>query len=264
MGRKKVNDTPQDVDDEEQVEEVIDEEDVDEESDDDEETDDDVIIEEDDEEVEEDEEEEPEEEIEEVVEDDADDDEEIEEEEVVKEKVFKPRRFSLSLLISGILFVALGVIGLVWPDLTVETMALIAGIWFVVCGAGSIVDYFASGRSRTLSAWVMISGICEVILGVFFIVFPLYSMAALTTILAIIVLLAGVFQFFSALRLQRGSGNSWLIEVITGILTIVLGILMLLDLTSVIIWIAIFAIIWGVALGILAFRAPKLLKNRDE
>ena len=51
---------------------------------------------------------------------------------------------------------------------------------------------------------------------------------------------------------------TWWLSLITGVITIVLGILMLAVPSTLALWLSIFAIVYGVGLVVFAFKVPKL------
>ncbi len=168
----------------------------------------------------------------------------------------KRRRVSWSMLLSGILFLILGILCWVWPNLALETIALILGIGFLVAGIGTIADYVLS--RGFFSAWLLVDGILDVILGIIFIVNPLVSAWALAWLVAIAIIVSGIMQLVSCWRMRRDMSGTWWLSLITGVITIVLGILMLAVPSTLALWLSIFAIVYGVGLVVFAFKVPKL------
>ena len=107
----------------------------------------------------------------------------------------KRRRVSWSMLLSGVLFLILGIVCWVWPNLALETIALILGIGFLVAGVGTVADYVLA--RGFFSAWLLVDGILDVILGIIFIVNPLVSAWALAWLVAIAIIVSGIMQLFS-------------------------------------------------------------------
>lgn len=174
-------------------------------------------------------------------------------------KAGKPKRFSRSLLFSGVLFILLGIVCIAWPGLALETMAIIIGVGLLVGGIGSIIDFAWSGGLRLFSGWLLASGIIELLMGIMFVVRPLGSMVALSVVVAVSIIVVGAFQLLSAWGTHGHGGRSWLFELLTGIVTVLFGILMLMQPASLVWWVAGFSIVLGVALAVLAFRVPKVL-----
>ena len=168
----------------------------------------------------------------------------------------KRRRVSWSMLLSGVLFLILGIVCWAWPNLALETIALILGIGFLVAGVGAVADYVLA--RGFFSAWLLVDGILDVILGIIFIVNPLVSAWALAWLVAIAIIVSGIMQLFSCWRLRHDMSATWWLSLITGVITIVLGILMLAVPSTLALWLSIFAIVYGVGLVVFAFKVPKL------
>ena len=168
----------------------------------------------------------------------------------------KRRRVSWSMLLSGVLFLILGIVCWAWPNLALETIALILGVGFLVAGVGTVADYVLA--RGFFSAWLLVDGILDVILGIIFIVNPLVSAWALAWLVAIAIIVSGIMQLFSCWRLRHDMSATWWLSLITGVITIVLGILMLAVPSTLALWLSIFAIVYGVGLVVFAFKAPKL------
>ena len=168
----------------------------------------------------------------------------------------KPRRFSWAMLLSGVLFLILGIVCWVWPNLALETIALVLGIGFLVAGVATIADYVMA--RGFFSGWLLADGILDIVLGVIFVVNPLVSAWALAWLVAVAIIVSGLMQLVSCWRLRRAMDLAWWLSLVTGVITIVLGILMLAVPSTLALWLSIFAIVYGVGLVVFAFKVPRL------
>lgn len=167
------------------------------------------------------------------------------------------KKLSWSMLFAGALFVILGIVCWVWPNLALVTIAVILGVGFLVAGAANIVDY-ALGHG-VFSVWLLVNGIFDVILGLIFVLNPLVSAWALTWLAGVVIIVSGIMQLLTCWRLRKDMSPTWWISLLTGLITIILGVLMVAVPATLSLWISIFAIVYGVGLCIFAFRMPKLL-----
>lgn len=168
----------------------------------------------------------------------------------------KPKKVSWSMLCAGVLFIILGVVCWVWPNLALESIAIVLGVGFLVGGVASVIDY-ALGHG-VFSIWLLVDGILNVILGLIFILDPLVSAWALTWLAGIVIVVSGIMQLVSCWRMRQSMGPVWWLSLLTGVVTIILGVLMLAVPATLSLWISIFAIVYGVGLCVFAFRMPKL------
>lgn len=126
----------------------------------------------------------------------------------------------------GTLFVILGCIGLsMVVTLTLFSIFFI-GVLFLIAGVAQIVDAFKSRAWRGV-AWHVLIAILYLIAGVLIIYDPLLASAVITALIAWTFIIVGVLRLFMAGTLRHGHGWGWLI--VGGIISIILGVLILLQ-----------------------------------
>jgi uncharacterized membrane protein HdeD (DUF308 family) len=159
-----------------------------------------------------------------------------------------------SLLISGIVAIALGFAMIVWPDVSLRVMAALAGVWLLLSGLARIVAAFLpTGRGV---AGHILSGI----VGIIVFVGGLLCLRDLVTRLAVLALmfattwiLSGVAEIIAALT-SHGAARAGLL--IVGIISLLAGGLFLftpgLSLRTLVVMTAVSALVVGVAEVVLA------------
>lgn len=171
----------------------------------------------------------------------------------------KPRRVAWSLLLSGVMMLVMGVIAFFWPGLALETIALMVGVGFFVAGVGSVVDFFAGGGFKAYSGWLLASAVADILLGGVFLARPIISLVLLTWMLSFLIVAVGLMQVFSGFKARKVSGAAGALQVVGGVLTVVIGVLIMTHPATIVMWVSAFALVYGVALVVLAFRVPKAL-----
>jgi len=153
-----------------------------------------------------------------------------------------------SLILRGILAIIFGIIAIWAPIDTAVTLALLWGIWAAVDGVSSIYQAFTPEGKREGRAWLITMGIIALIAAFIAIVDPGFAATVLTRTLGIWLVVRGVFElaggFAAADQVPR-----WII-VLSGILSLVLGVLFMLNpaagAVSIALTLGVFAIAWGV------------------
>ena len=79
------------------------------------------------------------------------------------------------LFAAGIALVIIGFVLLMVPGLTLVSIAVIAGCMFLAAGIVDAYAYFKYREAEGLSGWALAYAICDIILGVLFIVHPIAS-----------------------------------------------------------------------------------------
>lgn len=170
------------------------------------------------------------------------------------------------LLLRGLLAVALGILALLFPGLTVFAFAMLFAAFSFADGIFSLVAGIR-GATHHGERWgaLVFSGLLGIAVGVVFFVWPVVAAATygfvLVALLALWAVTTGLFELAAAIRLRREIEGEWLLGA-AGALSVLLGIAIFAMITvapaaSLISlgWlIGVYALASGVALVMLALR----------
>jgi uncharacterized membrane protein HdeD (DUF308 family) len=126
------------------------------------------------------------------------------------------------LLALGILMIILGVLAIGAP--TYATLAVQAALgWILIIGgiAEGIHAFMAQGWRGFLLE--LLSAILYVVVGVLLLTNPVGGALALTIVLAVFLVVEGIFKIIMAMRVRDHRGWGWLLA--SGILSLILGVL---------------------------------------
>ena len=157
----------------------------------------------------------------------------------------------------GLFAILFGIVALIWPGITVQSLVLVFGVYAIVDGVLSSIT--AVGNRKQYPRWglVLLNGLLGVAAGVMAIVWPGITALVLLFLIAAWAIVTGLFEVAGAIALRRElKGEGWL--VLSGILSILFG-------AAVVIWpgagalaliwlIASYAIVFGITLIGLGFR----------
>lgn len=172
-------------------------------------------------------------------------------------------------LIRGLVAVGFGVVALIWPEMTLVALVILFGAYVLVDGVLDLImaiggragDMRLSGGHRV---WLGFLGLIGIAAGLVAFLWPGITAVALLFVVAWWAILRGILELFAAWRLRSVLTNEWM-WVLTGLLSIALGVLLIAQpeagVLALVLWIGIFAIAWGVALCILAFRVKRFAGN---
>ena len=159
-------------------------------------------------------------------------------------------RFGLGLI--GVASVVLGLLVLFWPGATLEVLAFLFGLYFLVAGAIRILLGVFIGLGAGLKILNILVGLALVAVGVVAIRNPLASLTALALVIGIAWIVEGVMSLAES---DRG-GSRWF-AIILGILSIIAGIIVLFipvgSLAVLVVYGGIFLVVLGVIQIIRAF-----------
>lgn len=131
-------------------------------------------------------------------------------------------------LIIAVLTVIVGFALLFLPTLSNKVVGIIVGAVFLVTGINSIYKYFNRDGAK-LYAFSLIFGILYALLGTIIILYPFTVVEFITVCLGIYIIINSASKINYALWLKKGSEETWLLTLVTGILLLIIGILVIFN-----------------------------------
>jgi len=125
-----------------------------------------------------------------------------------------------SWLITGLLGVGFGVAVLVWPDITLRIMALLAGIWLFVAGAARIIGAFLPGGGVARNILSGIVGIIVLIAGIICLRDVVTRLALLALLFSITWILSGLTSILVGVQ-REGTARVALVGL--GVISLIAG-----------------------------------------
>ena len=127
------------------------------------------------------------------------------------------------LILRGLFAIALGVIALAWPDITVFVIVTIMGAFLLLDGLIEIWVGFA-GRDHHPEWWTdALLGVLAVVAGVAILAWPGVTAFWLMLFIGASFLIYGALMIYQAIRLRAELANEWLV-IATGAAALVLGL----------------------------------------
>jgi uncharacterized membrane protein HdeD (DUF308 family) len=158
--------------------------------------------------------------------------------------------------IRGLVGVVVGVIALVMPAATMLALVLLFAAYMLVDGVFAIIAAVRAGRQHDRWGILALEGVADLVAGAIAILWPGITVVAFVLLIAAWAIVSGGLVLAVAFRLNIEHGRWWLVlggaaSVIYGALLIVAPLIGALVLTW---WFGAYALVFGVALLILAFR----------
>ena len=163
-------------------------------------------------------------------------------------------------VVLGVICVVVGILAMVWPDITLLTLGIFAGIFLMIAAVMEIIDaIFGDPGGRALSALL---GVITLIAGLICFRRPGESLLAIVIVIGIYLIAEGVFRIVRALGSE---GRRWW-GVGIGALDTVVGIVILswpeLGLATLAIFFAISMLVRGIVTIVIGFKL-RTLRNVD-
>lgn len=147
---------------------------------------------------------------------------------------------SLAILILGILFVA-------WPDLTMQILIYVFGIFFIVKGAFQTISYFIENGQNDFFNNTLLSGVISVLIGITALIVGVEIANVFRIIVGVFIIYESLARLNTALKLHAAGIDIWKIVTIIALIIMAFGIFITFnDVTQVIGWMMIATGIIGI------------------
>ena len=138
------------------------------------------------------------------------------------------QRFVNYSLGAAIITFIIGLVLVFLPDVSNRIVGALIGISCIGSGASSLYNYLKRDGAK-LFALSIVFAVFYFLLGLILIIYPYKVMSFVTICLGLYLIVKGAMKIDYAFWFKRGSEDSWLVTLVTGILLIVFGILLLVD-----------------------------------
>ena len=131
-------------------------------------------------------------------------------------------------LITSILSIIVSLVLIFLPTVSNKVVGIIVGVIILIFGINAVYKYFHRDGAKIYSLNIVF-GVLYSILGVVIILYPYSVMEFVTVCLGLFIIINGATKVNYGLWLKRGSEDSWLVTLVTGIFLVVLGIMVVFN-----------------------------------
>ena len=124
----------------------------------------------------------------------------------------------------GIILVILGILAIALPGAALLALELLIGAILLVVGIIVMVGAFRMRKAGGFAS-SFILGLLALIIGILLLVYPLAGMITLGTLLMVYLIIGGILKMAFGFQVKGESGWGWI--VFAGLISLILGILML-------------------------------------
>ena len=133
----------------------------------------------------------------------------------------------------GIVLIVLGILMIFFPIVSSIVTKVTIGWVFLISGGFMLYHAFqAKGWRSGLSSGLI--GVLQIAIGVYLAFFPLTGLIGLTSLMAVLFLIQGGFELYISVQHRPEKGWGWLAA--NGVVTTLLGILLILGLPGTALW----------------------------
>jgi uncharacterized membrane protein HdeD (DUF308 family) len=171
-----------------------------------------------------------------------------------------------AIAIRGVLGILFGLVALFLPGATMLSLVLLFGAYAFVDGVFGIISAVRAARQGERWGLLVLEGIVDIATAAIAFFWPGITVVAFVLLVAVWAILTGALMLAAAFRLEIDDGRWWLVlggavSLLYGALLIVAPMIGALVLTW---WLGAYALVFGVALLVLAFRLRARLDGRPQ
>ena len=130
-------------------------------------------------------------------------------------------------ILTGILYILLGIVALVIPETMQKTLGYLIGIVLIIAGLVSMVCYLLRDARENYYHNEFVFGLVGIVLGAAVLYKVEVIISLIPFILGVLVLISGCSKLQDAIDLKRLSYGSWIGMLIVAVINIILGIVLI-------------------------------------
>ena len=163
----------------------------------------------------------------------------------------------------GVFAILFGIIAFAAPGAVMLTLALFFAAYLLVDGVTGIAAAVRAARAHERWGLLLAEGALNIVMGLIAAVFPVSAVLAFVFVTAAWALITGGLMLAAAFKLTQAHGRLWL--ALGGIVSVIWGVLLVIaPLVGAVVltwWLGAYALVFGIALLVLAFR---LRAHKDD
>ncbi len=162
-------------------------------------------------------------------------------------------------LLRGVLPVIFGLVAIFLPGILLITILVYFGIVAVICGVFLLIEGF--GIKEEDGGMRILEGVLSIFFGLLFIILPEFILDVVMYLISIWAIIGGIMQIFHAVKLRKLVESEW-ITILYGVVTLVFGILVLLNIRAgaqaLVMFFGAYSIISGLLMIWLSLKVKKI------
>ena len=139
------------------------------------------------------------------------------------------KRFRRLSLVISFCMLALGIVMVIWPEISAVAVCCVLGIICLATGIYEMVRYFNLGFAGLFFSFDLTLGICSILAGILLLLHPAGAAALLPFAAGLYIITGSVFDIQSSVEMRRlGIGNWWL-SMVMGVVSTIFAFFLLLN-----------------------------------
>lgn len=124
---------------------------------------------------------------------------------------------------------ALGIVMLIWPEISAVAVCYILGAVCIGTGIYEIARYFKLGFAGLFFRYDLILGIFSILAGILLLLHPLGAAAFLPIVAGIYIVMGSIFDIQISVEMRRLGISSWVFALVLGIIGMIFAFFLILN-----------------------------------
>lgn len=139
------------------------------------------------------------------------------------------KKIKANVIVSAFICIALGVILVVWPGLSVKVVCMAIGAVLVINGVSRLLNFIFGRDGSVFSQMNLVMGIIITVIGGWILLQPGTIIAMIPILVGIIIVIHGINNLQQSVSLCQSLYDKWWIALLLGIITIGFGVLLIFN-----------------------------------
>lgn len=139
------------------------------------------------------------------------------------------KQLKWNLILLAVIFIALGIVLILWPGATMKTICYLLAAMLLVIGVVSLINYLRKDISGIIYRYDLVVGLCAILGGILVIVKVDKLTDLIPAVLGFLVTMSGIMKMQNSVDMLRLGHGTWHVAFAMAIVNIVAGIVLLMN-----------------------------------
>ena len=137
------------------------------------------------------------------------------------------KNMKVSFLLASVLYIALGLVLLIWPGITSDLICLSFDLLLLIYGIITIISFFVHDSRLGTFRFELILGIVAAAAGLLFLIKPEFVKSVIPVVLGIYIIIDALLNLKRSLELHSLQYGRWWVILVLSLVSVALGVLIL-------------------------------------
>lgn len=137
------------------------------------------------------------------------------------------KNMKVSFLLASVLYIALGLVLLIWPGISRDLICLSFGLLLLIYGIITIISFFVHDSRLGTFRFELILGIVAAAAGLLFLIKPEFVKSVIPIVLGIYIIIDALLNLKRSLELHSLQYGRWWVILVLSLVSVALGVLIL-------------------------------------